>query len=649
MSRKRYSLSAIANRRAFLYIDANRLRKDVPINIERRKQMKKALVALLLFVGAITQAQEIDQMTKLRLAQRFEQAGEWERAVALYEELYRSEPTNYVYFDGLQRSYTQIKEYGKAIEIIRSHLRIQPNDANLTTTLGGLYYDLGQEPRADSIWKAVIAANPQNTHLYRLVAGEMMEHRLYDECIRTYIAGRSASKNETLFADELGNLYMALQQYAAAAREYARLVRESPDRLLFAQSRLSVFTSKPEGIRAAAEVVHTEVEEAPDNIGLHRLYAWILLEDKRYDLALDQYREIDDRAKTDGRELFNFAQRLSQEHAYQTAAEAFKEIVDQAKNPSLVQYARFGYARAIEELSKTSDTADALLDSADLSSAPASYREAIGIYEAITAESPGSDLAMQSLFRIGLIRYEKFFDLDAALDALNRIRNIPQASQIYYGATLTIGLIQEAQNDLPASRKTFESLILGPSKDYRDQAVFKLAELDYFEARFDSSLAELKRFDKNLDADLANDALELQYFIQENKATAPDALEEFAGAELLIRQRKYSESIVRFQDIIKRFPAALLVDDAYMKIGDLYLRTKRPGEALAAFHYVADSMQTSILQDRAEYLIGEVYWKFLKNKAAAIKAYEKLLAQHPRSLYAEDARKRIRTLRGDNS
>jgi TolA-binding protein/lipopolysaccharide biosynthesis regulator YciM len=617
-----------------------------------RKSTRKILVALLLIAASVGRAQETDQMTKLRLAQRFEQAGEWERAVVLYEELYGSEPANYVYLDGLQRSYTQVKEYGKAVKIIRAYLRVRPNDVNLMTTLGGLYYDSGDEQRADSIWKAVIDVNPQNAHLYRLVAGEMMEHRLYDECIRTYTAARSISKNKALFADELGNLYTALQQYASAAREYAQLVQTSPDQLLLAQSRMSVFTSKPDGLKAAAEVVHTEVEEAPDNIALHRLYAWILLEDRGYDLALDQYREIDKRTNADGKELFDFAQRLSREHEYRTAAEAFKEIVDQGKNPSLLPYARFGYARAIEELSEKSDTTDGVFDSRDQSPKPAlasSYQKAVQLYEAIVAASPGSDLAMQSLFRIGMIRYEKLFDLDAALDALNRIQNIPQATQVFYDAVNAVGLIQEAQNDLPAARNTFEKLSLGPLKSYRDQATFRLAELDYFEAHFDSSLAELKRFDANPATDLANDALELQYFIQENNSTAPDALAEFAEAELLIRQRKYSESLTRFQDILRRFPAAMLVDDGYLKIGDLHLRMKQPNEALTAFRYVADSMQTSILQDRAEYLIGEVYWKFLGDKPAAIAAYEKLLAQHPRSLYAEEARKRIRTLRGDNS
>lgn len=612
--------------------------------------MRVIIFFSFLLFPLIVEAQESDQMAKLRLAERFEQAGEWERAVALYENLYRSEPTNYTYLDGLQRSYTQIKEYDKAIKVIRSWFLTQPKDVNLMSTLGGLYYDSGQESTADSIWQAVITIDPHNMQLYRLVANEMMEHRLYDQCIRMYTAGRIVSKNETMFADELGSLYSAIQQYGSAAKEYTQLVKKSPDQLLFAQSRLSALTSKPEALRATLKVVSAETATTSDNIALHRLYAWLLMEDKHYDSALEQYRIIDKLGKANGNELFNFAQRLSQERAFQTAIEALKEVIDQYKNPHLVPYAQYEYARVIERLSEETDAVETVIDSSSVSPEPESlpnYRQAIQLYETIIDKNHTSDLVAQSLLRIGIIKYEKLFDLNGAFDALNRIKNLPQTSNVLYEATIVIGLIQETRNDLTAAQKTFMTLSSIPLNVYRNQAIFKLAELDYYIAQFDSSLSKLKYFDTNLNTDLANDALQLQYFIQENRTTAPQALTEFAKADLLIRQRKYSESLAQFQDILKRYPTALLVDDALIKIGDLHLRLKQVSEALAVFHFLADSMLSSTLQDRAEFLVGEVYQKILHNNNAAIEAYEKLLARYPFSLYAEEARKRIRFLRGD--
>jgi len=114
-----------------------------------------------------------------------------------------------------------------------------------------------------------------------------------------------------------------------------------------------------------------------------------------------------------------------------------------------------------------------------------------------------------------------------------------------------------------------------------------------------------------------------------------------------MRQHKYAESLVQFQDIVHRSPAALLVDDALMKIGELYFLLKRPHEALMAFRFIVDSVQISIHKDRAQFRIAELYQNDFMNKTQAVEAYEKLLAQFPNSLYAEESRKRIRLLRGD--
>jgi outer membrane protein assembly factor BamD (BamD/ComL family) len=45
--------------------------------------------------------------------------------------------------------------------------------------------------------------------------------------------------------------------------------------------------------------------------------------------------------------------------------------------------------------------------------------------------------------------------------------------------------------------------------------------------------------------------------------------------------------------------------------------------------------------------IGEIYENRLKDKQKAIEAYEAVLINYPTSLYLEEARKRIRLLRGD--
>ena len=125
------------------------------------------------------------------------------------------------------------------------------------------------------------------------------------------------------------------------------------------------------------------------------------------------------------------------------------------------------------------------------------------------------------------------------------------------------------------------------------------------------------------------------------------ALTEYATAELLMRQRKYSEALVHLQTIITKYPGSTLTDDATLKTGELDLLLNNIDSALAVFRTVADEMPTSILRDRAQMRIAEVYERRLKDRPKAIEAYEQLLVRFPASLYVEEARKRIRVLRGD--
>jgi TolA-binding protein len=152
----------------------------------------------------------------------------------------------------------------------------------------------------------------------------------------------------------------------------------------------------------------------------------------------------------------------------------------------------------------------------------------------------------------------------------------------------------------------------------------------------------------NLKADYANDALRLLAFLEENAKTAPEALKQYAQAEFLSRQRKNTEAISLFQHLVQRFPGALLVDDALMRSGSLQEEAGLYQDALATYaRLLTEFRESSVSLDRAQFSVAEIQEFGLKDKAAAVAAYEKLLVDHSRSVLTALARKRIRQLRGD--
>jgi len=215
---------------------------------------------------------------------------------------------------------------------------------------------------------------------------------------------------------------------------------------------------------------------------------------------------------------------------------------------------------------------------------------------------------------------------------------------------LKAGLVLTARGDSSGAMARYLTVAKAPAAtpDQSDEANFRLAELEYFRGQFPAAIQHLDSLSLNLKADFANDALGLRSFLQENAATSQQALAEFARADFLARQRKNGEAIALFQEIVRKYPQAYLVDDALMKTASLQASSGLYREAVASYEMLLDKFkESSVSLDRARFRMGEVYETGLKDPTSAIACYEKLLADYPQSVLTEQARNRIRRLRGD--
>ena len=185
--------------------------------------------------------------------------------------------------------------------------------------------------------------------------------------------------------------------------------------------------------------------------------------------------------------------------------------------------------------------------------------------------------------------------------------------------------------------------------DQHDEASYRLSELEYFGGKFQGAIRRLSDITMNLKADYANDALELLAFLQENKTTGEAALLQFTHADFLAKQRRNTEAIPLFLGVIEKYPQALLVDDALMKVATLQTQARLYGDAIKSYERLLSQFkESSIALDKAQFNIGGIYQFAMNDKAKAIAAYEKLLTDFPQSLLSDAARKRIRELRGDS-
>ena len=611
----------------------------------------KSIFVLIAF-SFICTAQQTNEYSLFNLAQQYKEERQWEQAVPLYEQLYALNPNNFLYFNGLLQCYCQLKQYEKAIALSREWLKTHPKEIPVKISLAGIYYDSGNEGKADSLWNAILSEASSNTTVYKLVAQEMLQHRLYDKAIQTYLKARTVSNNPALFADDVGILYLSLQQYEEGAQEYIQMLEQTPQNLSFVQSRLRSAVLRPEALQKITQVTQKSIRKSPQNSSLYQLLLWLQLESNQPFEAIETAKTLDKVSRANGAELLRFAQRLAEEQYTEASAFAYHEyLVLYPAQPS-TSVAQFGLANALYKLSKIKEPL--FYDEENEQHAtvsrelpfPISYSEALKMYHS-SLRNATSDIAAQAWYNIGEIYFEQFNNVDSALFALNNVIQLQQGTELYFQAVQKIGEVYLAKENFQEAQRYFWLLTRSNIVNYQHYGFYWLARTQYYTAHFDSALSFLDLLTKNLSAPIANDALELKIFIRENNSSSLDALEKFAQADFLVHQQKYDKAINLFNTIRRTYPQALLIDETLLKLGELYARSGRTEDAISTFQFLADSLPYSIWKDRALWNIGFLYDHVLHNATLAVQTYESLIAQYPNSLYAEKCRKRIRTLRGD--
>jgi tetratricopeptide (TPR) repeat protein len=377
------------------------------------------------------------------------------------------------------------------------------------------------------------------------------------------------------------------------------------------------------------------------------------MEGKDFNSAYDVYRIIDRLSGSNGTGLYAFAERAFREGVFDLSARAYRAALDAPLPAARRAAAMYGYANSLKAMAAVPDTAGA--DKPDVPlPAPESHPQYAGVissYREVIQRFPHTEYAARSYLQIGLIQYEKEFDLDGALTSFDRVKDEnPGIATITYEVALKAGQVLTARGDTTAAVTRYLSVAraVSATPDQSDEANFRLAELEYFRGQFTAAIQRLDSLTVNLKADYANDALALRAFLQENSASSPQALTEFARADFLARQRKNTEAIVRFQEVVRKFPQAFLVDDALMRAASLQASSGLYREAVASYDTLLTRFkESSVSLDRARFQMGEVYELGLNDTANAIACYEKVLVDYPRSVLVEQARNRIRRLRGD--
>lgn len=605
------------------------------INMNLKFAVFIALFLPLFFTSLYSQNNTSAERERYQLAQSYENSGNYEEAGRLYKELFYEQKSNVLYFDSYLRAYKELHKYSELIEDVKTFIEKHPL-IKYRSVMAELYWKIGDNQKANDEWDKIIADNIKNPEAYETIAYDQMSLRQYDKAIATLVQGRKNMGVKGVFADQLSRYYALTGDFKNGIEEVL-LLEADPNLRGYAQSRLYGFLENASAVEYFDIRLKKEVEKNPNDYELYKLLLWYYRTTNREDKAFDMCIIIDQLRKASGREIYYFADQARYDGEYEIAIKAYNYILNLGSASPYRSTAYYGLTRSLEARALESDSIK--LD--EMKMIVDSYLKMAKDFSA----NPQSD---ESLLRAANLQYKYLKKTDDAVKILQNLTAKAKITDIKTKASLKLGEIYLAENNLPKAKDEFRNVLTRYTNiDPADasQAQYNLAMLEYYIGDLDSAKVQFDILGLDPKSQVANDALEYSGFITENKSNS-DAIDIYRKAELLIQQNKQLEAAEKFIAVAACAQKTNIGEKALVNAANIYEDDKQKPKAIEIWKRLAEEYPQGIYCDLVYYNIAN-YNSETKNYDEAMKYYKKLLVVYPRSIYVEDARKKARALRDE--
>lgn len=575
----------------------------------------------------------------LNLANQYYNNGEFEKAASLYGQLLERDDRNDAFFNRYVECLINLDRFEECEKTIKKQLKKSPENVSLYVTYGNLYERMDKPEEAKAQYqRAIEKLSPDYTSVNRL-ASLFMTNAKYDWATQTYERGAQLLKDPNRFAFNLGELYRRKGEPLKMIEYYLSSIDADPGRLPTIQTLLARYLA-PSDFTELQTQLYTRIQtnENPDYV---ELLAWSFIQRKDFKSALRQYKALDKRLDENGQRIFNLASDAADARDYDTAITAYDYIVAEKGqlNPFFFDAKREGMECRRKKITEGFDyTHD------DLKILESEYE---GFLQQFGKSKQTATIVMQ------------LADLEAYY-----INDLPRAINLLEGLKLTPGIDRNTLARTKINLADFylmhgdiwESTLLYSQvdKEFKEEplgqeARFKNARLSYFNGDFQWSQAQFDVLKASTSKFIANDALDLSVFIMDNLNldTTADAISLYSGAEMMVFQNRFEEAFLKLDTLRKNFPEHSLQDDILYLEAQIYEKKRDYPKAAALYQEVSEKFKDDIRADNSLYNLAQLYEYKMNDPEKAKALYEKIFIDYSGSVFAVEARKRFRILRGD--
>ena len=600
--------------------------------------MRKRLgvfIMLLFSVASLAQTE-----TDIQLAQHYYLNGEFSKAVIYYEKLYASEPSK-VYFSRYLDCLVNTGDKKGAEKLFKKQTAANPNDLVLKIEFYFFYKGIEESDKAKKIKNEVLKHDFYDVKETQDVLSSLLS---IDEYAWAKEVVDQAKKNLKYYPFELwyGQIYLAEGETIKALDQYLLALAKKPD--LKEQIQLEIdgifdFSEETEELKQVKSSFLSASQKDPSNPVYSEMLIWFFLQNKNFSAAYQQVVALEKRMRGSGDYLIEFGNTCLENLEYALAKNAFKEVIAQHLYRSKeaqrlllnVYFTEVTTERAFtqEEIQEVIVAYEEVINkqTINIRTAPEialEYAEILGFY----ANQAGKARA----FLEHTLNASGFTDMQQARIKM-KLADVCVALDSIWDASLLYMQIDEAFK--------FESI--------GNEAKFKNARIFYFDGEFEFAQSQLDVLKQATSKFISNDAMQLSLLILENYGLDSnyEAMSNFAKSDLLLLQHRYQEAFSWMDSITIKFPQSVLNDDLLYLKGKAFEQQGQWTNAIEYYQKLLATYPTELLADDALFSMATIQRIHLKDDAAAMESYLKIIDAYPSSIYTEETRLNIRKLRGD--
>jgi tetratricopeptide (TPR) repeat protein len=601
--------------------------------------MKKSFLLILffLFFFSFTFGQDVERYLQgLEVAGELIDQGKAAEAIKLLEELRNTYGDDPALIQLLKRAYLWTKSYDQAEKLIRNDLAKDPRAWRPYCELADVQLKTQNEEEARMNLNKAMDLAPNEKMTYLQVALVYLRNGLTSDAIDTYKLARLSLNAPRIFSLELANIYEALTDYKQAVDEYFLYMRDDSTKFPPIEDRVNRLIQTEENLDGIQLALEERINDNPQDRYSHKLYGDLLFRRGNLELAFETYKTVDRLFEGKGKFILSFAQMCQTKRFFDQALDASEFLLSMSPSKELVVYAKLSIANSYEGLEKHKD-------------AISTYQETI---EECQKEAPSgfaSQMA-QSYYQIGEIKLSHLREPDEAFLSYQQvISNYPESDR-FADALVRLGDCLMTKGNLDSAAQLFENALNDPRAESKEEEIkFKLTEIEFYRGNFEEALQgygrQVSDFPKGF---YVNNSLERVVIITENQSLDRYLLSVFAQALLEELQGKFDSALLKLEKIISA-KSATLSDKAQFEKAKIYRQKKKFSSALDVFEELLETYPQSFYCAKAEKLIADIYNYDLEDKPKAIRAYEKVLKDYPRSLFVDEVRERLKELKKDPS